>query len=100
MRFRCPIITVCSAYLILVDGVNFARFADERIGRAASVDNISYEMLLAIVRSQDRDLLGRVTEQAHVREHGDYILGFGQVLEEIRVRLRLTNTLTKPAKRK
>lgn len=54
--------------------------AEEWVGAAALVDDVSDQVLLAVVGSQDADAVGWVAQQAHVHVKGHRILGLRQVL--------------------
>lgn len=54
--------------------------AEERVGAAALVDDVSDQVLLAVVGGQDADAVGRVAQQAHVHVKGHTILGLRQIL--------------------
>lgn len=56
--------------------------AEEGVGAAALVDDVSDQVLLAVVGGQDADAVGRVTQQAHVHVEGHRILGLCQILFE------------------
>jgi len=82
-------------YLILVNSVDLARSAHQRIICATSIHDVPDQVLLAIISSKDRDLFGRVAQETHVHKDSHNVLGLGQVLIEVRVRFRLSNALKK-----
>ena len=57
------------------------RPADKRVIGAALLDDVTDQVLLAVVGGEYRDLIGRVAKQAHVHEHRHHILRFRQVLQ-------------------
>jgi len=63
--------------LELVDCGDLFGVADERVVGASFAQYVSDEVLLAVVGGQDRDLLARVADKAHVHEEGNDVLGFG-----------------------
>ena len=50
-------------------------------------------MLLSVVGGEDGDLFGGVSQEPHVHESGDHVLGFGQILVEEGTRLRLAHVV-------
>ncbi len=75
--------------LELVDCGDLFGVADERVVGASLAQHVSDEVLLAVVGGQDRDLLARIADQAHVHEECNDVLGLGKVLVEVRLRLGL-----------
>ena len=57
--------------------IDLVRSANETIVCTSLLYNVSYEVLLTVVRRQDRYFLGRITEQPHVHEHSNDVLRFG-----------------------
>ena len=45
----------------------------ERVGRTSLSDDVTDEVLLAVVCSKDADLVGRVTDHAHVHEYSHHV---------------------------
>ena len=80
-------------YLVLVDRVDLAGPANERVVGATSVDHVADQMFLPVVRCQDGDLFGWIAQQSHVHEHGHNIFGLGQILEKVRVGLGFPDAL-------
>lgn len=82
---------LCCIYL--VNGCDFLGVADQRIGGAPFAQHISDQSLLAIVGGQDRDLVARVADEPHVHEESNDVLGLGQVLVEVWLRLRFAHAI-------
>eukprot|EP00955_Chlamydomonas_euryale_P010191 109336-Chlamydomonas_euryale.AAC.1 len=60
-----------------------------RVVSAATLDDVSDEVLLPVVRGQDGDLGRWIPQQAHETKHADHILRLAQVLVKVRGRLGL-----------
>lgn len=56
------------------------RLCEEGVPSTALVDDVSDQVFLSIVGSQDADAVGRVTQQTHVHVQSDRILSLCQVL--------------------
>ena len=67
--------------LVLVHRRDLVRSADERVGGTALLDHVRQQVLLAVVRRENADALGRIAKQAHVHEQRDAVLGFAQILQ-------------------
>ena len=63
--------------LVLVHGGDLVRLRHPFGVGASFAQNVSDEMLLAVVRRQYGDLLARVADQTHVHVDRHRILGFG-----------------------
>ena len=57
------------------------RPADKRVIGAALLDDVTDQVLLAVVGGEYRDLIGGIAKKAHVHEHRHHILRFRQVLQ-------------------
>lgn len=67
---------------------------NQAIVSTALLYDITYQMLLSIVRGQYGDLVSRVTNHSHVHEHCHCILSLGQVLQHTQLQSLLTCIVT------
>lgn len=72
---------------------HLARPPEQRVVRAPPLDDVTDEVLLAVVRAEDGDLVRGVAQHAHVLVTADDVFGLAQVLEEVRVGLELAAAL-------
>ena len=85
--------TVVLLSLIAVDRGNGSGLAKERVLGAAVRENILDEGALASVRGKNGDAVGGIAQEAHVLVQGHDIFGLAEVLDPVRARLRLAQTL-------
>ena len=76
-----------------IHGGDPRRFAEQRVLLAPAPNNVAYQVLLAVVRRDDRDLFGRVADEAHVHVNLHEVLRLAEVLVEVRVRAELALAL-------
>lgn len=69
--------------LVLIDSSKSRRETKKRATRAPTVEDISDESPLTDICCEDSNLLGRITKETHVLEHGDRILCFSEVLDKM-----------------
>ena len=67
--------------------------SDQWVATTTLSYHISQQVFLTVVCGQDGDLISRVTQQSHVHEQRDTVLSFSQILVEVRVGFRLTDSL-------
>ena len=63
-----------------MESTDLVGLSDEGVVCTALLDDVTDEMLLAVVGGQDGDALRGVADEAHVHEEGHHILRFSQVL--------------------
>lgn len=72
---------------------DLARTSEQRVVCAPPLDDVTDEVLLAVVGAEDGDLVGGVAQHPHILEDADHVLGLAQVLEEVGVGLELAAAL-------
>ena len=71
----------------------FARPTNQWIVATTLSDDVTNQMFLTIICRKNSDLIRGVTKQPQVHEQANTILCFRQILIEIRIRLRFSNSL-------
>lgn len=90
---RCVLLTVVLLSLEFVDGGDLAWHSKQRISCASLLENLSNQMLLAVVSSEDADATGGVTDQSHVHVELHDVLRLAQILIEERCRRTLAHAV-------
>ena len=92
-RTQLDLFVLPRKFATLSKHTNLGGVSQQRIVAASSLKHVPEKVLLTVVSSENGDLFGGVSERAHVHESGHDKLSFSQVLVEVRVGFRFTNTV-------